>query len=108
MNNGLKHQVIHLSFKNEKESDSIFYLFERIALEKSGTPGLTYSSDYLFKITNEIYWLNSNCAYSYKNHMKFVDVLIKLKHVSNTESIECICGKVKCMKNLSATNKNDK
>jgi hypothetical protein len=94
----LKHHLIRLSCNDEMVADSLFSVFEKIAIEKSGIPGLTYTSDYLVKIFNEIYWLNSNCSYSYHNHLKFVEIFKEMKQIpSDTKAIECECGKVTCI-----------
>jgi hypothetical protein len=93
----LKHHLTRIFCKDEIAADSIFSAFEKIALEKSGVPGLTYTSDYLVKIFNEIYWLNSNCSYSYHNHLKFVEIFKKMKQISDTKAIECECGKITCI-----------
>lgn len=93
-NSLLKHHLIIISCKDEMKANSVFALFEKIALENTGVPGLTYASDYLVRIFNEIFWLNSSCSYSYPNHMKFVDKFKKMKQVSpDTKAIECECGK---------------
>ncbi len=96
-NSRLKHHLIRIFCKDEIVADSVFSVFEKIALEKSGVPGLTYTSDYLVKIANEIYWLNSNCSYSYHNHLKFVEIFKGIKQISDLKAIECECGEVRCI-----------
>ena len=93
----LKHHLIRIVCKDEIVADSIFSIFEKIALEKRGVPGLTYTSDYLVNISNEIYWINSNCSYSYQNHLKFVEMFKRIKHISDLKAIECECGEVRCI-----------
>ena len=93
----LKHHLTRIFCKDEIVADSVFSVFEKIALEKSGVPGLTYTSDYLVKIFNEIYWLNSNCSYSYHNHLNFVEIFKGIKQISDLKAIECECGKVRCI-----------
>lgn len=93
----LKHHLIRIICKDEIVADSIFSVFEKIALEKSGVPGLTYTSDYLVNISNEIYWINSNCSYSYQNHLRFVEIFKAIKQISYIKAIECECGKVRCI-----------
>jgi hypothetical protein len=93
----LKHHFIRIICKDEIVADTIFSVFEKIALEKSGVPGLTYSSDYLVNISNEIYWINSNCSYSFQNHLRFVEIFKAIKQISDVKAIECECGKVRCI-----------
>ena len=97
IHSGLKHHLIILSSGDEIKADSVFSIFERVALEKSGVPGLTYTSDYVVRISDKIYWLNSNCPYSYNNHMKFVEIFKKMKNIKEIKAIECECGKIRCV-----------
>ena len=93
----LKHNLITLTFNESDKVDSAFVLLKKVASEKSGVPGLTYTSDYLTRCENQIYWVNSNCSYSYINHLKFVDVLKENISIENEEHIACECGKVLCL-----------
>lgn len=95
-NSGLHHHLIVLTFSTSEKAHSIFTTFKKVALEKSGVPGLTYSSDYIVQCDTEIYWVNSNCAYSYANHIKFVELLKPLLGKIESEEIKCKCGKVLC------------
>jgi len=93
----LKHHLIRIICKDEIVADTVFSVFEKIALEKSGVPGLTYTSDYVVNISNEIYWINSNCSYSYQNHLRFVEIFKGIKQISKIKAIECECGKIMCI-----------
>lgn len=93
---GVKHHIVSLDFNTENTTDSVFNIFKKVALEKSGVPGLAYTSDYLVQISDKIYWINSNCAFSYENHSKFVNAFKELVLVSVGEEINCKCGEVRC------------
>lgn len=91
----LKHCLTILTFSTRSKSDSVFSVFKNVALEKSGIPGLTYTSDYLVQVDRSIYWINSNCSYSYENHLKFVSMFEGMINTTE-EKIKCECGKVIC------------
>jgi hypothetical protein len=93
---GLKHHFFILSFKNETTADSLFSVIKDVAISKSGVPGLTYRSDYIVVLGAFIYWINSNCSFSYENHKKFVEVFQHLMHTEGKTMIKCECGKVLC------------
>lgn len=96
-NSRQRHHVIIISFKEKSKLDSVFFAFKSLALEKSGVPGLTYSSDYIVQLGNSIYWLNSNCSYSYQSHQTFVGLFNKIVHIEDEMAINCECGKVRCV-----------
>ena len=92
----LKHCLIILTFRTAVKADSVFATFNKVGLEKSGVPGLTYTNDYLVQCDNKIYWINSNCSYAYDNHCKFVDVFRGIVNTAGKTAINCECGKVQC------------
>ena len=92
----LAHTLVTISFSTTNQSDSIFNMIKKVAIEKSWVPGLTYKNDYITKVDKKIYWLNSSCGFSYKNHMKFVSSFNEMMNIKNNEAIKCICGKVIC------------
>ena len=92
----LKHHLVILTFPTLDKARSIFAVLEKVALEKSGVPGLTYTSDYLVQLDNSIYWVNSNCSYSHASHSKFVRILKGMIDTAGKEKITCECGKVLC------------
>lgn len=96
----LKTYLIILSFASEIESEFNFNVFERVALEKNGIPGLTYTNDYLIKIDKKIYWINSSCSYSYTNHLKFVNIFRDMLNTKGKKVIKCKCGQVKCISSI--------
>ena len=93
---GLRHYLFEINFEDNVIADSVFSVIQEIALENSGVPGLTYTSDFVLKLSNRIYWLNSNCAYSYSNHLKFVNAFKLIGKLHSVNAIYCECGKVKC------------
>lgn len=93
----LNHYFVNLEFANVAKADSIFSIFEKIALEKSGIPGLTYSNDFLVQVENKIYWINSSCSFSYANHLKLVNIFKNMVNIDNKIAVECECGHVKCI-----------
>ena len=92
----IKHYLIVLSFSSKQKAESKFIDFEKVALEKSGVPGLTYTNDYLVTYKDKIYWINSGCILSYFNHSKIVNEFKKIVEVSGINSIQCECGQVIC------------
>jgi hypothetical protein len=95
-NNKLKHHFIALSFGTKEKADYNFAVFKKVATEKTGVPGLTYTSDYIVQVNKNIYWINSNCSYSYSNHTYFVDAFKKAASIFVEPAIKCECGQVKC------------
>lgn len=93
---GLKHHLIILFSQDEMKADAVYAVIEKIALEKRDVPGLTYTNDYVISMADKIYWLNTNCPYAYKNHMKFVEIFKQVKNINEIKAIECRCGKITC------------
>lgn len=96
----INHYLIVLSFSSMQKAELIFSDFEKLALEKSGVPGLTYTNDYLVNYKDKIYWINSGCILSYFNHSKIVNEFREIIKVSGINSIQCECGQVICKTNL--------
>jgi hypothetical protein len=99
LNNDLikySHSLSILDFCSTNKADSIFSIFKKIAFEKNGVPGLTYSNDYLVRLENKIFWIHTNCIFSYNNHMKMIKLFESLINTGKSEKINCECGKVIC------------
>ena len=61
-------------------------------------PGLTYTNDYVIKSSNKIYWINSGCIYSFKNHLKLKQNMLKSLDMNKIQdSILCRCGQTECL-----------
>lgn len=95
---GLKHHLVVIQLETTIESDTLYNVIEKIALEKSGVPGLAYANDFVLKSNKTIYWLNSNCAYSFESHNRFIELLKSLLPIDKLdEQLDCECGKVVCV-----------
>ncbi len=92
----IKLHLVIIAFNSEQKAENIFRTFEKVSIEKNGVPGLTYSNDYLVKVKNKIYWINSACTISYFNHCKIVNEFKDIFHISAPKSIQCECGQVIC------------
>ena len=96
-NSHTKHDVVYLEYDDELIASKWFSKIQQTATEKSGVPGLTYSSDYVFQVDNVIYWIHSSCGYSYQNHVKLVEQFKDLYALKTESTVECECGKVLCV-----------
>lgn len=93
---GLKHSISILNFSSKNISSSTFETLKEVSVEKSGVPGLTYSNDFLYQHENFIFWINSNCPYSFENHLRFASLFQEVIEIKSKEEINCKCGKVYC------------
>jgi len=101
---GLSLDVYVATIKSQTLSDTVFSYLRYLSLDEVGdtitflqVPGLTYENDYVLKLENAIIWLNSNCLYSFENHMKFArGIRQSLGNKNIQDSILCKCGAVKC------------
>lgn len=96
----VSHSVILFSFSNTSSAELFYKNAEKLALEKSGVPGLTYTTDCIFIKERTIYWLNSSCMYSLKNHSSFVAAFNNLFNNKFHQVIRCNCGEVICSKDI--------
>lgn len=80
--------------------DSIYQKIKKLGYAKDRAndpiPGLSYANDFIYKTDNTIYWLNSPCTISYKNHLKIAEILEKLIESESDNKFYCKCGKVIC------------
>lgn len=91
-----KNSITVIVYKTNKEAEFSYTKILEVALEKSGVPGLTYTNDVILLSGKTIYWFNSNCLYSIKKHMEFVNVFCNIYGLNKKEYIECGCGEVVC------------
>jgi hypothetical protein len=94
----VSHCVVSFSFSNSSSAKMFYKNLEKLALEKTGVPGLTYTTDYIVIQERTIYWLNSSCMYSLRNHSSFVVAFNNLVKVNFHNIIRCNCGEVICTK----------
>lgn len=94
---GAQHTTFRITFKNASDAKSAFDRIKETALEKSGIPGLTYTYDSVFRNSNYIYWMNSNCIYNEDEHTNLLYAM-QFTNISDDSSDEifCSCGKVTC------------
>lgn len=96
--NGLNHTVVEILYKSEKEAQAAFERISKEALEKSGTPGLTYTNDFVCRKGYAVYWINTGCVYSFENHEKLIHAFIKINKPLADGALQCKCGAVTCEK----------
>ena len=100
--NAFTHDILVLAFHSTETADSVFTLFSNLAVINSGVPGITYTNDYITKVENTLFWLNSKCLTSYSNHRKLSELLKTEIEMEINKEILCKCGKVLCeVKSLS-------
>lgn len=85
-----------ITFKSDAEAESAFKRIKKIALEKSGVPGLTYTNDMVYRAKNTLYWFNSNCIYSKEIHYQLSFAASQTINILFDTSINCDCGDVIC------------
>lgn len=95
---GLNHTVVEILYESEKEAQAAFDRISKEALEKSGTPGLTYTNDFVCRKGYAVYWINTGCRYSFENHEKLMDAFIRINKPLAAEALQCKCGAVICEK----------
>ncbi len=95
-------EILHITTNSNHKVNELFSYIQMKGKNNSSvdsTPGLTYENDYVFIYENSIYWLNSPCLVSYKNHLllsNFLRKMISQNSNNVTNELFCECGKVKC------------
>jgi len=88
--------IIESNYNNSNDVDTIFENLRTLAKgsgAEDGTPGLTYTNDYLIKSNQKIFWLHSGCYYAYPNFIKLSKLFeSSIKDVVKLDSIKCKCG----------------
>jgi hypothetical protein len=100
-NRELRFWLVEASYQ---DSISISQAFEelhnqsgKVDIKNDFHPGLTYTNDYVIKSSNKIYWLNSGCIYSFKNHLKLKQNMLRsVDLIKIQDSILCRCGQTEC------------
>jgi hypothetical protein len=103
-NSRLSFIIYEARFISQKSLDTTFSYLNYLANEDDVdaqaiyyAPGLTYMNDYVIKQTEYLVWLNTPCAYSYTNHLKYIEFLkASLTRNIIADSIICACGAVNC------------
>jgi len=93
--------VVSASYADSLSSNRAFTELHRQSTKvddkENYSPGLTYTNDYVIKTDKNIYWLNSGCAMSFKNHKRIKEYLLKALPVLDIQdSIWCKCGQPDC------------
>jgi hypothetical protein len=87
---------VEITYKSSAEAATWYKKIKKIALEKNGIPGLTYTNDFIINKKNKIYWFNSNCMYSGDIHFQLSFAIFNLYNPEFNECVVCDCGKVIC------------
>lgn len=94
-------EFIDMEFETIGQAQNAFRVIGKIALEVSGTPGLTYTNDWLIQEDRHLYWLNTGCRYAYFNHQKIISFLKDLSNEITSTEIYCKCGMLTCQQGRS-------
>ncbi|MBX7164626.1 MAG: hypothetical protein K1X49_13130 [Saprospiraceae bacterium] len=97
----LKFWIIEALYTDTTSAIRAFENLKKDALEmndnSSWTPGLTYTNDFVIISGVYIFWLNTGCSYSYTNHLKLTDFMLRTLQLEQIQdSIWCKCGQSKC------------